>query len=103
MADESVVQMINRPALIQLGAFTKNPTKANASQLVGIPAVLRVLVYHQGVYPPELLDMLTWLHGRGSEVLKQLIIHTPGAPKTLEPSNWREVSEPLARIHSLVY
>ncbi len=42
-AQESILQMINRPALQMLGDFVANPAPFNASRCLGIPVFLAVL------------------------------------------------------------
>ena len=75
-AQESILQMINRPALQMLGEFVTNPTAFNASRCLGIPALLAVWNEESkkgGVYSREILGIASWLHCRATEVLQCLM------------------------------
>jgi hypothetical protein len=75
-AEESILQMANRPALEELARFVEEPSTKNASRLVCIPVLYDVLKYHEPKpYPTNLLNLCAWLHKRGHDVLGQLIIH----------------------------
>ncbi|KAJ7583992.1 hypothetical protein C8J56DRAFT_790501 [Mycena floridula] len=81
-ADESVLQMVTRPALNRLATFLQNPAGANVSELIGIPALYTVLMKElksEGRWHVSLIGLCRWLHGRASQVLKTLMVHE-GAP-----------------------
>jgi len=94
--------MINSPALDELARFNANPTTKNASRLVEIPSLYGVLRLSNNVdsFPPELLDLCVWLHGRASEVLNAIISYNRGSgggtPEVSVNadlnSDWRKVS-----------
>jgi hypothetical protein len=75
-ADESVLQMANRPALSELARFLIQPNPCNASRLVGIPALYDVLQHHlqkPESFSADLLGLCRWFFARGQAVLNDLI------------------------------
>lgn len=84
--------MANGAALELLGRFIREPSKINASRLVLIPSLLNVLLFHDGQYPSDVLEICTWLFDRGRAVLEQLTVHESESPKILEELDWKKVS-----------
>jgi hypothetical protein len=85
--DESVIQMVTRPALNALDKFNTVPTRENALALVDIPAIHGVLDHEfrtNGHVSVSMLRLCTQLHQRAAEVLSQLIVHP--SPPVLPPS-----------------
>ncbi|KAK7059856.1 hypothetical protein R3P38DRAFT_3303589 [Favolaschia claudopus] len=76
-AEESVLQMANRPALNLLAAFIAAPNARSASSLVEIPALHEVLSHEsaRGEQPfsNTILDVCRFLLERGRAVLNSLI------------------------------
>jgi hypothetical protein len=95
VAEESVLQMANRPALVELERFNTQPSRFNASRLVGIPSLLGVLNHHKGSYPEELLEVCQWLHWRGNDLLSRLVIHQTDEPSIMVPEAWWKVNLPV--------
>jgi hypothetical protein len=65
MAEESILQLANRPALSCLANFVIQPSPLNASRLVGIPCLYEVLTHHEQrnePYPPDLLSLCKWIY-----------------------------------------
>jgi hypothetical protein len=74
-AEESVLQMMNRPALADLAQFNLSPTQEYASRLITIPTVYDMLQYELNVLGschPETLQICQWLEARGNDVLNRL-------------------------------
>ncbi|KII92992.1 hypothetical protein PLICRDRAFT_87458 [Plicaturopsis crispa FD-325 SS-3] len=93
-AEESVLQMANRPALAALHDFLEEPSDLNASRLVGIPVIYNTLQYHQSnrqVYPPEFMSLCQWIYDRGQGVLNSLICYS--SPPILSEESVSTVSE----------
>ncbi|EDR02829.1 uncharacterized protein LACBIDRAFT_307932 [Laccaria bicolor S238N-H82] len=88
-AEESVLQMANRPALKDLAIFVTEPTMRNASALVKIPA-LHGALRHEFAAPSgvsqTLLEVAHWLYKRGKEILQELIQNNSGLPERCLPS-----------------
>ncbi|KZP10585.1 hypothetical protein FIBSPDRAFT_757998 [Athelia psychrophila] len=75
-AEESALQMSNRPALKALSMFVTDPTATNASRLVGIPTLYETLRHHeinQELYPENLLRLCQWMLERGEALLRSII------------------------------
>lgn len=90
------MQMMNRPALHELGKFNEEPSIRNASCLVCIPVIYDVLRHHGlGPYPPNVLHLCKWLHKRGSDVLDTLNAGDKTQTETLSRTagdDWRKAS-----------
>jgi len=92
--DESVLQMVTRPALNTLNKFNVAPTRENASALVDIPVIHGVLDHEfrtNGHVSVSTLHLCNWLHCRAVEVLSKLIVHP--RPAILPPSLTSNMSE----------
>jgi hypothetical protein len=98
--------MITLTSLNALQMFNSMPTKENASRLVEIPSVYRVLAfYKKSRFPTRLLELCKWLHQRASEVLDQ-IVRTNGVEAITDTSinkglDWRKVrwtSSPILMV-----
>lgn len=84
--------MANGAALALLGRFIREPSKINASRLVLIPSLLNVLLFHDGQYPSDVLNICAWLHDQGRTLLEQLTVHESESPRILEELDWKKVS-----------
>ncbi|KAJ7591272.1 hypothetical protein C8J56DRAFT_1047478 [Mycena floridula] len=87
VAEESVMQMIPRPAFVCLSKFNSNPTRLNASGLVGIPTFFALLEWewnnlHQ--YTDVTRKVGLWMAQEAVKVLQKLLVHK-GPPKMWEP------------------
>lgn len=98
-ADESIMQMTTRRALVALDAFNKAPSQEQASCLVDIPALHALLAYElrttNGTLSPLILDICVWIHNRGMDVLTKLTARHPPLAVVDEPlprGNWEVVS-----------
>jgi CxC4 like cysteine cluster associated with KDZ transposases len=101
IAEESILQMINRPALTNLGRFNSSPSLERLSNLIVIPTVYDVLRYDHdttGSFDPATLQMCLWLYKRGQEVLEALLRKNgPDTESELAPDvvekDWRHVND----------
>jgi hypothetical protein len=78
VAEESVLQMVTRPALTALNDFITSPSTHNASCLMDIPSLYDLLQYEHIVrkgYSEALIQVCNWIHKRGRSVLDQLLVH----------------------------
>jgi len=74
-AEESALQMANRPSLEALWCFVTHSTGINASRLIGIPCLYKVLEYHKSKgegYPGHLLSLCKWMCQQGESLLKSI-------------------------------
>ncbi|KAJ7595956.1 hypothetical protein C8J56DRAFT_1043056 [Mycena floridula] len=86
-AEESVLQMIPQPALNCLSRFNKDPTKLNASALVGIPTFFALLDWERknlDDYSTVTKEVALWMAEEAGKVLEKLLVHK-GPPKGWEP------------------
>jgi hypothetical protein len=96
-ADESVLQLVTRPALAVLRDFVEEPSLFNESLLVGIPALYGLLNGGRntsGSYLDDYLEICKWILKHGSLVLERLIVHSVPPLDFKEPYNpdeWRQV------------
>lgn len=98
-ADESVLQMATRPALVELSRFLLQPNSTNASRLVCIPTLHDVVRYEasrlNGKYPSTVLGVCKWVYERAREVLSmQTVDDLPPAfqgPADEAYEDWRTV------------
>ncbi|KAJ6536762.1 hypothetical protein DFH09DRAFT_1091235 [Mycena vulgaris] len=96
-AEESVLQMTTALALDCLEQFVLQPSHANGSALVEIPAIHEVLSYERlsgGDISPTLISVCRWVLNRGRMILNSLV---KGAepPRIAEGSgerSWTEVA-----------
>ncbi|KAJ7141261.1 hypothetical protein C8R44DRAFT_547181, partial [Mycena epipterygia] len=91
-AEESVLQMIPVPALVDLTAFRND--LAQRSRLLSIPAVYNVLKHHDSdeSYPAHVLRTLDWLMTRVLDVYTRLVRerHPLEAPQNVHEDDWSE-------------
>lgn len=93
------MQMANRLALLQLREFLSWPQPRSASQIIGIPALHAVLMlYKNGVYPPELLELCEAIYQRGCRVFKLLVKHGSDEPQVLPQEDWGKVGTSACHI-----
>jgi hypothetical protein len=94
-AEESVLQMTTHLALEKLGLFNEHPSEESASALIDIPVLYAILQYEQSVFhgfSKSVLAMCSWIHMRGSAVLKALTVHDLPVNDFHEESiNWSKV------------
>lgn len=96
-AEESVLQMIIRPALEDLKRFIEAPTEDNAAAMNSIPVLYRVLKDEKrsdSRYSEAMLDVCKWMLARGKAVLEALMVHQGPPPKGLgdnPPGQWNKV------------
>ncbi|KAF6756412.1 hypothetical protein DFP72DRAFT_1008043 [Ephemerocybe angulata] len=75
-AEESVLQMMNRPALSDLLKFVSEPCRATLYNLLVIPSVYDVARHEletSGSLRADTIEAFRWLAHRGQEVLKSLL------------------------------
>lgn len=87
--------MLNKAALDQLRVFNEDPCDITASQLIGCPALLSVLLHHGSPYPAPLLSLCRWLYRRGLAVYADLMKQSAADSLLTIPfveRDWREVS-----------
>ncbi|KAJ7129700.1 hypothetical protein C8R44DRAFT_839598 [Mycena epipterygia] len=75
-AEESVLQMATATALDRLEQFMLQPSIANGSALVEIPAIHEVIMYErtlQNDIPDSLMSVCLWVLNRGRMVLNALV------------------------------
>ncbi|KAJ7430295.1 hypothetical protein FB451DRAFT_1068751, partial [Mycena latifolia] len=96
-AEESVLQMIPLPALVNLLAFLDKPSDKSWAHLLNIPALYNVLKYHRASqqekpYPDALLGTLKWLSDRAVDVISRLIKAETvlEAPQEIHDDHWKE-------------
>ncbi|KAJ7585773.1 hypothetical protein C8J56DRAFT_788282 [Mycena floridula] len=94
-ADESILQMVPRPALHQLEKFNLDPRPENAGSLIGIPGFFNVLgleIDSAKKYKPGILKIGVWIAKRARAVLTEIMVHR-GAPKerpsTRQETKWQ--------------
>ncbi|EAU92068.2 hypothetical protein CC1G_06055 [Coprinopsis cinerea okayama7 len=74
-AEESVLQLINNSSLNALRSFMANPTKETATQILGIPALYKLVQVHEDI--TSLVPIMSWLMERASTVLSMLKVEDP--------------------------
>ncbi|KAJ6464112.1 hypothetical protein DFH09DRAFT_957992, partial [Mycena vulgaris] len=96
-AEESVLQMIPFPALVDLVRFRENSSDFSRAQLISLPAVYNVLKHHlskapSAPYPPDVFGTLDWLTARAIDVVQRLIDRGSSleAPRQLHEDSWQE-------------
>ncbi|KAJ2915820.1 hypothetical protein MD484_g4588, partial [Candolleomyces efflorescens] len=76
-ADESILQMMNRPALATLSTFNRNPTHKQLSLLIHIPALYNILeigfTRGSGQLLSWTIGVCKWLQDRASAVMERLL------------------------------
>ncbi|KAJ7781850.1 hypothetical protein DFH07DRAFT_728868 [Mycena maculata] len=84
-AEESVLQMLTAPAMDALEAFVVDPTRINASSLVEIPTIHKMLSYEKrlGPFTNTTVAVCRWILNRGRTVLNSLM-KGPAPPKISE-------------------
>ncbi|RXW12855.1 hypothetical protein EST38_g12997 [Candolleomyces aberdarensis] len=94
-AEESILQMINGAALVDLGNFMATPLPKHLTKLLSIPGLYRVLKAQSSI--SEFTPLLKWLAKRATTVLQDLSVErlslTTGAGAGVSDSNWK-VSPP---------
>jgi hypothetical protein len=97
-AEESVLQLANRPALQDLQTFNQNPTAPNSSRLVTIPVLYNLLKQEEKEhvhYQKSVILLCMWIYERGMAVLDKLLVHGYGSPPDIKLScegmDWRIV------------
>ncbi|KAH6907859.1 hypothetical protein BKA70DRAFT_1223158 [Coprinopsis sp. MPI-PUGE-AT-0042] len=97
-AEESVLQLVNRSSLRDLSKFLSSLSKANASQVLSIPAVYRLIQIHPSLN--TILPILTWLQLRSQETFEALAVNSQ-VPSPVVPridiempatGDWRDTS-----------
>lgn len=76
LAEESILQTLNRLALKKLREFVTLPSKESASALDGSPSIFNITRYEYKRWQapkPTTLDLFSWLVRRGSDVLGVLL------------------------------
>jgi len=109
-AEESILQMIPYPSLMELSAFNAEPTKFNSTHLRCIPALYEVLRFEEfGIdrpsstvydgpaeaYNPNLLGLLRWLEQQARATWEDLAAHPDSSSVFLVPNSmgdWKQVS-----------
>ncbi|KAH6873534.1 hypothetical protein BKA70DRAFT_1129979, partial [Coprinopsis sp. MPI-PUGE-AT-0042] len=91
--EESVLQLVNKSSLMDLGKFLNNPTKANASQVLSIPAVYRLIQIHPSL--DAVTPILQWLQFRSQQTFEALAVDPPLPPPPLgdpvtSTSDWKQ-------------
>ncbi|KAJ7574366.1 hypothetical protein C8J56DRAFT_803143 [Mycena floridula] len=92
-AEESILQMITRPALLKLAAFIEEPCKEKATDLLLIPALMHALEREHndhGEYGDEMIGLCRWLYERASGVFTKLTNNHEGPM----PDEQKLVEEP---------
>ncbi|KAJ7576475.1 hypothetical protein C8J56DRAFT_1062180 [Mycena floridula] len=94
-ADESILQMVPRPALHQLDEFNLDPRPENVGLLIGIPGFFNVLgleMESKKRYKPGILKIGVWIAKRAQAILTEIMVHR-GPPKewpsTREETKWQ--------------
>lgn len=99
-AEESVIQMMNRPALKSLRAFNSSPDRHHTSFLITIPALHHVLRHEESeflpghLYSATILGVCKWLSRRGEAVLGRLIEDSGSSLEindSIVSSEWQKV------------
>ncbi|KAJ3545281.1 hypothetical protein NMY22_g2495 [Coprinellus aureogranulatus] len=75
-AEESVLQMVNRPALADLAAFMSSPSRATLDALITIPVIYDILCYEHdiaGSINSDTRGSLEWIYSRAQVVLNMLV------------------------------
>lgn len=79
-AEESVLQLANRPALVDLQGFLGDPTAMNMSRLVSIPVLFHVLkdqaANNNGTFTITIMSLCRWIYDFANEVLARLCLHS---------------------------
>ncbi|KAF8062387.1 hypothetical protein FPV67DRAFT_1416127 [Lyophyllum atratum] len=73
---DSILQIVNRPALRLLQEFIANPRREVMENLLGIPCLYHVIQFEYAkgsLLPKELLGVLQWIAQRTMEVLDRLL------------------------------
>ncbi|KAJ7446823.1 hypothetical protein B0H11DRAFT_1745441 [Mycena galericulata] len=103
-AEESVLQMVPMPALIDLTRFELAPSELNESRLMGIPALYNVLKLDRQkrtnteervgttLYSRDLLGCCRWIMLQTTNVVARLITpsHHIEKPAAILEDNWQE-------------
>ncbi|KAJ3534105.1 hypothetical protein NMY22_g7064 [Coprinellus aureogranulatus] len=89
-AEESILQMVNRPTLIDLTDFNLSPTQVNLSKLIGIPVLYDVARYEfrtsdVRTLHPETQTAFYWIQNRAKAVMDKLL-EKNGARLPTQPS-----------------
>ncbi|KAJ6527192.1 hypothetical protein B0H19DRAFT_1196670 [Mycena capillaripes] len=75
-AEESILQMMPLPAVLNLLRFCQSPSDATHSQLLEIPSLYNALKHEEaseGKYSAELMEVCNWLSARVTDVVSRLI------------------------------
>jgi hypothetical protein len=64
---------MNENSLDLLKEFIKSPTSNTASYLSEIPCLFHVLKACKGSFSSSIVDMCTWLYGRGTQVMEEVL------------------------------
>ncbi|KAH6907049.1 hypothetical protein BKA70DRAFT_1372298 [Coprinopsis sp. MPI-PUGE-AT-0042] len=93
-AEESVLQLVNRQALISLREFLSHPSGSNTTLLLQIPSAYKIVSASRNIRP--LLPVLRWIEKRVDEVLNALIVEDPlpnaqeGHDSQQHQSSWQQ-------------
>ncbi|EKM82184.1 hypothetical protein AGABI1DRAFT_90450 [Agaricus bisporus var. burnettii JB137-S8] len=103
-AEESAIQMLNRPSQEALQSFVANPSAGSEQHLRGCPHIYDLLQFDRKrsvgeKYSAAVLAAVHWILRRSATVLLQLMRNSP-LPKnwndtasTIGASNWEDVSQ----------
>ncbi|KAF8532680.1 hypothetical protein JB92DRAFT_2348 [Gautieria morchelliformis] len=75
-AEESVLQVVTRPAQADLLRFITSPNETTRTQLVSVPCVYYLVEHyamHHDPYPLAVIDVIKWLLGRARQILDCLL------------------------------
>lgn len=98
-SDDSVLQMITRPALTDLKDFVGQGSLLDPSYLIHIPSLYTVAKLEEKIYSSyssDFLGVCRWLATRAEETLTMLIIHDmpdiiANDESAQEDDNWKRV------------
>jgi hypothetical protein len=111
-AEESVAQMMNRPALKDLTEFIQHPSAASLHLLITIPSVYDAVRYEfdmMGILRKSTLEVCRWLQNRGCDVLSRLVLlngprssdcSASGDHPPIEEKDWKKVSASASLLSS---
>lgn len=87
-AEESVLQLVNHAALLQVIKYLENPKKENRAWLLSVPAFFKALE-RPDANEEEIMEILTWVEERARSQLLSLLVEEPIAiiPEDMRPSD----------------
>lgn len=109
IAEESVLQMINRPGMRDLAIFIADPSQKNISHLIAIPTLYDVVRYELATTQTntvrhETFEVLKWLHTRAGAVMEALLAKNGTSTSTtnLAPSQSNSTAPPASNVPSVI-